>query len=63
MVIVKVMNHVITSVEHVLMVVKTAILEHVVLMVRNIDFLWTYMLHIGNVVALAVTDTNCLATA
>lgn len=56
------MNHVTTSVEHVLMVVKTGILEHVVLMVRNIDFLWTYMLYIGNVVALAVTDTICVAT-
>lgn len=47
------MNHVTTSVEYVLMVVKTGMLEHVVLMVRNIDFLWTYKLHIGNVVALA----------
>lgn len=32
------MNHVTTSVEHVLMVVKTGMLEHFVLMVRNIDF-------------------------
>lgn len=56
------MNHVTTSVEHVLMVVKTGILEHFVLMVRNIDFLWTCMLYIGNVVTLAETDMICLAT-
>lgn len=62
MVIVKVMNHVRTSVEHVLMVVKTGMSEHVVLMVRNIDSLWIYMQYIGNLVALIVTDTISLAT-
>lgn len=57
------MNHVTTSVEYVLMVVKTGMLEHVVLMVRNIDFFCGHTSYILVMWLLWRKDTNSLATA